>query len=234
MDAAKSQSAGNRVYEDFEPSFEWQRDETAATLIVLLPAGFRRDQLKVQVTSTPIVKIIGEQQISDNKFRRIIKEFSIPSECDTNEVSAKFERGSLYIKFSFKPSKPREEEEEAKPSNEVSEQNEETVPEKKKKKVTTSGVVQNIPPPSSEAITSEKNGEKLGPTHQGSLIQRTKTRVLDYTISLRPSLESEDLKESKNWVNLILLFLFAVVLVIYVKQAFRAFLGVISSNKLEA
>ncbi|KAK4275947.1 hypothetical protein QN277_018957 [Acacia crassicarpa] len=230
---AKSRSAGNRVYEDFEPDFEWQRDETAATLIVLLP-GFRRDQLKVQVTSTAMVKIIGEQQISDNKFRRIIKEFSIPSECDTNEVSAQFERGRLYIKFSFKPLKPREEE--AKPSNEVSEQNEETVPEKKKKKtVTTSGVVENIPPPpSSEAITSEKNGEKLEPTRQGSLIQRTKTRVLDYTISLRPTLESEDLKKPKNWVNVILLFLFAVVLAIYVQQAFRAFLGVISSKKFEA
>lgn len=36
----KSQSAGNRVYEDFEPDFHWQRDETAKTLIVHLPGKF--------------------------------------------------------------------------------------------------------------------------------------------------------------------------------------------------
>ncbi|XP_028799867.1 inactive protein RESTRICTED TEV MOVEMENT 2-like [Neltuma alba] len=250
----KSQSAANRVYEDFEPDFQWERDERTATLIVQLP-GFRRDQLKVQITSTPVVKIIGERQISDNKWRRITKEFSIsiPSDCDTNDITAKFERGKLFVKFSIKEaskpqepddsSKPREEDKkpEPKPRGEVSEQKE-TVPEKekkkeeeegekdqeakKKKKVTTSGVVENIPPLSSEAVTS-KNGESSGANQQG-LFKRTKTRVLDYTISLKPSFESEDFKQPRKWVNILLLILFAVVLIIYVRQACKSFLEAIS------
>ncbi|KAJ1386410.1 HSP20-like chaperone [Sesbania bispinosa] len=80
----KAQSAANRVYQDFEPFFEWTEDEGSATLVVMLP-GFIKDQLRVQVTSTGVLRINGERQVIENIWRRFAKEFSIPSYCDTNE-----------------------------------------------------------------------------------------------------------------------------------------------------
>ncbi|MED6133458.1 hypothetical protein PIB30_028378 [Stylosanthes scabra] len=108
-----SQSAAtlpNRVYQDFQPFYEWNEDEATANLLVMLP-GFRREQLKVQVTSKPVLRINGEREITQNVWRRFAIEFPIPSYCDTNEVSAKFERGMLNVKFpkiQGSPPKPQE------------------------------------------------------------------------------------------------------------------------------
>lgn len=33
-------AAANRVYQDFEPFFEWSEDEASATLVVMLPGIF--------------------------------------------------------------------------------------------------------------------------------------------------------------------------------------------------
>ncbi|KAK4279189.1 hypothetical protein QN277_016935 [Acacia crassicarpa] len=105
---AESAAAYNVVYEDIEPFFEWHTDEDFHVLVVMLP-GFRRDQLKVQVTSTPMLKISAQRQIGGNRWRRVYKEFSVPSDSDLNDINAKFEAGTLKIKFpklitpSFKP-----------------------------------------------------------------------------------------------------------------------------------
>ncbi|MED6133457.1 hypothetical protein PIB30_028377 [Stylosanthes scabra] len=74
------------------------------------PAGFRRDHLKVQVTSKPALKLKGERQISLNRWRRFELEFPIPSDYDLEKVSAKFEfEGSkLQVKFGKKDNKPKE------------------------------------------------------------------------------------------------------------------------------
>ncbi|XP_015973538.1 inactive protein RESTRICTED TEV MOVEMENT 2-like [Arachis duranensis] len=107
---AQSSAAPNRVYQDFEPFYEWNEDQATATLTVMLP-GFRREQLKVQVTSKPVLRINGEREVTQNVWRRFAKEFNIPSYCDTNEVTAKFERGMLNVKFpkiQGSPPKPQE------------------------------------------------------------------------------------------------------------------------------
>ncbi|MED6168319.1 hypothetical protein PIB30_010652 [Stylosanthes scabra] len=108
--AQSSAALPNRVYQDFQPFHEWNEDEATATLLVMLP-GFRREQLKVQVTSKPVLRINGEREITQNIWRRFAIEFPIPSYCDTNEVSAKFERGILNVKFpkiQGSPPKPQE------------------------------------------------------------------------------------------------------------------------------
>ncbi|XP_028752464.1 inactive protein RESTRICTED TEV MOVEMENT 2-like [Neltuma alba] len=96
---AEFAAAYNVVYEDIEPFFEWHTDDDFHVLVVMLP-GFRRDQLKVQVTSAPILKISAQRQIGGNRWRRVYKEFSLPSDCDPNDITAKFEAGTLKIKFS--------------------------------------------------------------------------------------------------------------------------------------
>ncbi|KAE8037670.1 hypothetical protein FH972_010240 [Carpinus fangiana] len=94
--AAKQQPA-NRVYEDIDPQTEWAREQDHDTLILVLP-GFRREQLKVQVTSTRILRVSGERCVDNNKWRRFEKEFPIAANIDTNSITAKYEGGMLYIK----------------------------------------------------------------------------------------------------------------------------------------
>ncbi|XP_054797010.1 inactive protein RESTRICTED TEV MOVEMENT 2-like [Prosopis cineraria] len=98
MDAKAESGAYNVVYEDIEPFFEWHSNHDSHVLVLLLP-GFRRDQLKIQVTSAPILKISAQRQIGGNRWRRVYKEFSIPSDCNSDEIAAKFEAGTLKINF---------------------------------------------------------------------------------------------------------------------------------------
>ncbi|XP_061338202.1 inactive protein RESTRICTED TEV MOVEMENT 2-like [Gastrolobium bilobum] len=92
------QPQADRVYEDFEPSFNWDHDEGSATLIVMLP-GFRKEQLKVQISSTRILKVSGERKINENKWRRFLKELPVPPNSDTSGISAKFDDGKLYVRI---------------------------------------------------------------------------------------------------------------------------------------
>lgn len=68
-------------------------------------AGFRRKELKVQLTPTRILKVSGEQKTEGNnnnnrsRRRRFQKEFSVPKDIDTNAISAKFESGNLHVKL---------------------------------------------------------------------------------------------------------------------------------------
>ncbi|KAF5727552.1 heat shock family protein [Tripterygium wilfordii] len=96
--AANQRPAANPVYENFEPTTEWSREPTAEVLLLFLP-GFKREQLKVQVTSTSKLRISGEREIGIDKRSRFEKELQIPSNCNTNEISAKFDRGSLSIRL---------------------------------------------------------------------------------------------------------------------------------------
>lgn len=45
-----------------------------------------------------ILKVSGERQIGNNKWRRFSKEFTVPSSCDTKGITAKFEGGILYLR----------------------------------------------------------------------------------------------------------------------------------------
>ncbi|KAJ1432163.1 HSP20-like chaperone [Sesbania bispinosa] len=93
-----AQPLADRVFEEFEPPSDWDHDEGSHTLILMLP-GFKKEQMRVQVTSTRILKLSGERQISENKWRRFHKEFTIPTDSDTSGISAKFEAGMLYVRL---------------------------------------------------------------------------------------------------------------------------------------
>ncbi|XP_065865811.1 inactive protein RESTRICTED TEV MOVEMENT 2-like [Euphorbia lathyris] len=86
-----------RTFEDFDPTIEWEKDATADILKIYLP-GFRKEQLKVQVTTTRLLRISGERELGDNKGIKFRKEIPISSNYDTNDITAKFERGILFIK----------------------------------------------------------------------------------------------------------------------------------------
>ncbi|CAI0397404.1 unnamed protein product [Linum tenue] len=98
--ATGTRAASQRSYEDFEPTTEWKREPSADTLLVYLP-GFRKEQMKVQVTSSRQLRIMGERPMgnnNNNKWSRFKKEIPIGSNYDTNEINARFDKGILYVK----------------------------------------------------------------------------------------------------------------------------------------
>ncbi|XVF69325.1 hypothetical protein PTKIN_Ptkin11bG0071700 [Pterospermum kingtungense] len=88
----------NPVYEDFELETKWVHEASYDALLAPLP-GFRKQQLKIQLTSGGVLKISGERPLGNNKFSRFHKEVTVPSNCEHGQVSAKFEGGVLRIQL---------------------------------------------------------------------------------------------------------------------------------------
>ncbi|CAL0317577.1 unnamed protein product [Lupinus luteus] len=250
----KSQVVADRVHEDFTPYYEWARDE--GSIIVLLP-GYRRDQLKVQVTSKPVLKIMGERQMTENRWGRFNIEFPLPSDYDTENVTAKFEDSKLYIKFAKldktkettnpaeeapKPKETSQKVDQQNANNEVSGQEtaqkeKEPSYEKEKSKTETEAasldkmakkVSENGLTETTEAPTSKTPQNKVAKP-----VSRSKTRLLDFTLSLATSnqadvddeaLEDLDsrLNKRKKLVKGVVFILLAVGLGLYARNAFRS------------
>ncbi|XP_030522383.1 inactive protein RESTRICTED TEV MOVEMENT 2 [Rhodamnia argentea] len=97
-----------REYEDIDPTTNWEREDRLDTLIIYLP-GFKREQLKVQITSEGNLRVMGERQVTGNKWSRFRKEMPIASNYDSNKISAKFDNGILRVKLQkiIIPAEPR-------------------------------------------------------------------------------------------------------------------------------
>ncbi|KAL3518749.1 hypothetical protein ACH5RR_021338 [Cinchona calisaya] len=94
MAAAKPAS---HKYEEFEPSTEIVQEKDCDTILLNVP-GFKKDQLRVQLTPRKVLIISGEKEIDANKSIRFQKEFPVSSNYDTTKITAKFERGILYLR----------------------------------------------------------------------------------------------------------------------------------------
>ncbi|KAH6837127.1 hypothetical protein C2S53_017297 [Perilla frutescens var. hirtella] len=81
----------------FEPSSDLIQEEDCNTLLLYLP-GFTKDQLRVQLTRTRVLKISGTRPLTNNKWSSFQKDFPVPENCDTEKITAKFEDGILYVK----------------------------------------------------------------------------------------------------------------------------------------
>ncbi|XVE79117.1 hypothetical protein DITRI_Ditri14bG0032300 [Diplodiscus trichospermus] len=85
------------VYEDFDVHTEWVREFADDTLIAYLP-GFKKEEIKIQVTTGGKLKIFGKRPLGSNKFSRFNKEIPIPPNYDQNKISANFKDGKLHVK----------------------------------------------------------------------------------------------------------------------------------------
>lgn len=70
----------------------------APCFIFVLHTGFKKEQLRVQVTSGRNLRIFGERPLVENKWSRFRKELLTPSNYYTNKITAKFEGGILKVK----------------------------------------------------------------------------------------------------------------------------------------
>ncbi|KAF2306906.1 hypothetical protein GH714_022450 [Hevea brasiliensis] len=77
------------VYEDFEPYSKWQREQERDMLEVHLN-GFKKDQLKIQLSNLGVMIITGERPLEGSKRSRFRKEFRLSSmDYKTDEIRAK-------------------------------------------------------------------------------------------------------------------------------------------------
>lgn len=82
--------------DDFKPYCLWERDEALETLVIHLPE-FKKDQLKVHISVTGILKISGERVVSETKRSHFQKELRVQSNWNADEIRAKFSAGHLRI-----------------------------------------------------------------------------------------------------------------------------------------
>ncbi|XP_059314996.1 protein RESTRICTED TEV MOVEMENT 2-like [Lycium ferocissimum] len=99
MNSKGAAAAGaTQVYEDFVPTTELVQEQDSDTLLLHL-TGFKKEQVRVQLTRTGILKISGQRPVvGQNKSLRFQKDFPVSENCDKTKISAKFENGILYVK----------------------------------------------------------------------------------------------------------------------------------------
>ncbi|KAF8059342.1 hypothetical protein N665_1230s0008 [Sinapis alba] len=86
-----------RVYQEFEPATRWTSEPDAEILVADLP-GFKKEQVKVAVTSTRKLRLTGERPTGGNKWIRFHQEIPVPLTVDIDSVSAMFKDYKLYIR----------------------------------------------------------------------------------------------------------------------------------------
>ncbi|GER40680.1 heat shock family protein [Striga asiatica] len=95
MDARRGAAAANTNI--FEPLSDFVQEAECDTLLVYLP-GFTKEQLRVQLTKSGLLKISGTRATGENKWSSFQKDFPVSANCDTTKITAKFEDGILYVR----------------------------------------------------------------------------------------------------------------------------------------
>ncbi|CAH8383273.1 unnamed protein product [Eruca vesicaria subsp. sativa] len=91
--------AATRIYQEFEPAARWTSEPDAEILVVDLP-GFKKEQIKLAVTTTRKLRLSGERPTGGNKWIRFRHEVPVPMTVDIDSVSAMFKDSKLYIRHS--------------------------------------------------------------------------------------------------------------------------------------
>ncbi|KAI6697033.1 hypothetical protein NL676_017152 [Syzygium grande] len=93
---SKAAAPSKRFYEDFEPECKWSNEE-GRDIIELHVQGFKKDQLRVQASSSGALTVTGESPLDDRRWSRFRKEFKLPNKYKLNETRAKLAGGVLHV-----------------------------------------------------------------------------------------------------------------------------------------
>ncbi|CAI8586579.1 unnamed protein product [Vicia faba] len=220
----------DRIYDDFEPPSDWDHDDSSDTVILMIP-GFMKEQLRVQVTSTRVLRVSGERQMNDKKWRRFRKEFSIPSHSDTSRVAAKFEAGILYVKLpklinqqniaptptQQEPQKPQQQTIPQKPdtpnTDHVSDQKKHQEPKKDIEEVS-----EKNEKGKAEESRDDENGKMEKRPVTMEMVSRQRQEYVNALCGL-----VDEVKKQKQLVNVLLLVFLVLMFGIYVKNVINSF-----------
>ncbi|KAK1312559.1 22.0 kDa class IV heat shock protein [Acorus calamus] len=78
------------VYEDFQPPLDWTSDANSHVLLIDL-AGFKREEVRVQVDSTGKLTVSGERRAGDTKYKRFKIVADVPKDSNLEKITGRFE-----------------------------------------------------------------------------------------------------------------------------------------------
>ncbi|XP_076908712.1 uncharacterized protein LOC143565710 [Bidens hawaiensis] len=84
------------TYDDIEPLCTWQREDAQDILVIHLPE-FKKEQLRIQISNTGLLKISGEKAAEGKRRIRFLKEVKVAKDYDSNNIHAKFSQGCLRV-----------------------------------------------------------------------------------------------------------------------------------------
>ncbi|KAG6635388.1 hypothetical protein I3843_11G038800 [Carya illinoinensis] len=84
------------VVEEFVPSSCWMEGPRSHSLAVDLP-GFKKDELKLQVTCSGDLVLSGERKVHEEKTVHVEKTFEVPKNADIDKTTGKFSGGILSV-----------------------------------------------------------------------------------------------------------------------------------------
>ncbi|XP_015873299.3 inactive protein RESTRICTED TEV MOVEMENT 2 [Ziziphus jujuba] len=181
---------------NFEPATEWVTNDALDTLMIYVP-GFKREKLRVQITSAGKLRISGERQGPTGVNSQFRKEFPIPQNCDTDKISANFFEGIIYVKLpKTKPPAPA-----PAPAPDVKAQ------EKPKSATeTTPPATAKLPKPATTTTAADqqlKDKNKIaqkqqGPSKEPSRVPTTKDKTGDATIAQQKPPSQKEKQPSKE------------------------------------
>ncbi|KAH0638717.1 hypothetical protein KY285_035303 [Solanum tuberosum] len=170
-------AAPNQVYEDFVPTTELVQEENSDTLLLDL-TGFKKEQVRVQLTRTGVVKISGQRPVAESKWLRFQKDFPVSQNCDKTKISAKFENGILYVKQPKLITTSSEKKDQELPTSDAQQPKDEPQPTSQKK---------------DEEQTKDKKTQTPAPTEELPKHQATNAE--------KPEMEEPNTKETKDLAN---------------------------------
>ncbi|XP_009799884.1 uncharacterized protein LOC107822022 [Nicotiana tabacum] len=121
-------SSTNSIYEDLEPSSGWIEDTDNHYLLIDLPEGFKREEVKLQVDIFGNITVSGERKVSEYKYIRFKISTKAPEKSKSEDTSARLEDGILYVIIPKELPENKEEDEVATDSN-SHEENQQKKPE---------------------------------------------------------------------------------------------------------
>ncbi|XP_076949947.1 inactive protein RESTRICTED TEV MOVEMENT 2-like [Bidens hawaiensis] len=105
MDSKVGGTQSSLSYDEFEPMCTWQREDGQDILVIHLPE-FKKEQLRIQISNSGILKITGENALEGRKKSRFVKEVKVTKDYDSSNIHAKFSQGRLRITLPKKVLKP--------------------------------------------------------------------------------------------------------------------------------
>lgn len=176
-------------------------------------AGFSKEQIRVQVSSTGKLRISGERPYRNKAWQRFHKEFQIPPNCDTSSITAKYKGGILHVRQPLREESKQQAAEAPKaqpPEQQSAKQKQAEAPEKKSNVAADGTAEAKISKETTNAL--EDNADKARKDAQEN------PNIRDKIMS-----QAGRLKEmiTGNMVKLILPILLAALLFLYAKRLNR-------------
>lgn len=110
MAAAAAAATSPRNYTDFVPPHQLVEEAGKKVLqINLSAAGFKKEQLRVQIDNHGKLRISGERQVSGNRWSRFHKDFQVPDDCNAGDVRARFDSRDRVLHITMPKLSPAEE-----------------------------------------------------------------------------------------------------------------------------